>query len=213
MNKFCIVPILDDKELSLTDIAVWFALCSFAKWTVNAYGNYVFKANNMFPSMKTLANRAHCSVSSAKRSIHKFERLGYVKITQGIGNSNSYTIDLLWLGEEFAIAGKARQSKVTKTKGAGHRDKKSVHSDTGGRSQSHPNKILNNINNNILNNTEPNKFEQEKTEPEEIDKAEVMRYVMGESENQKRERIEKAKEQAAEMLRALAAKFAVNDSV
>lgn len=161
MNKFFVAPILDDDNLSTSDVMVFYAICQFAKWKIDSKGNFEFYADNMFPSRATIAKRAKCSVMTVSRALNNLEKLGYIKRLSGNGNSNIYTIDLKVKG--IKLKREIEQSV-----------KKQKQNDMGGVSNCYTNNRNNKINNKISNSGDKSqKIEKpldEKT-PEEIEEA------------------------------------------
>lgn len=156
MNKFFVAPILEDEQLSMSDVMVFNAVCQFAKWKTDSLGNFEFKADNMFPSHETIAERAHCSVRTVKRSLKHLEELGYINILHGIGNTNRYSIDLKITGVKLS----KKVGKIVKKMG---------HNDPGDRPQSPTNNKYNNRNNkNINRGGEPQNLSEEELEARKL---------------------------------------------
>lgn len=152
---------MDDEKLTMADIAVFYAICHFARWKIDKLGKFEFKANNMFPSRKTIAKRAHCSDRTVDRALKHLEELGYIKHIQGIGNSNNYIIDI-------QIEGVKLSRKVCQS------DERMRQSVVGDTSNFRTNNIINNINNNINNRGDKSQSDNEKAKkpeptPEEIE--------------------------------------------
>jgi len=92
-----IVPIPGEPILTPTDLAVWVALCSFAQWKYVKGSPTKTKDGSCFPTDRAIAERAHCSIRSVKRSIKTLESLVLVVRAprhgeDGEQRSNDYTL-------------------------------------------------------------------------------------------------------------------------
>lgn len=67
------------EALTALDIAVWYSLCSFARWVCNGKGEPIHSIpGSCFPTMKAIARRARLSERAARRSVRRLELLGHV---------------------------------------------------------------------------------------------------------------------------------------
>ena len=86
------------EALAAPDIAVWFSLCSFARWVCNNRGEPVHSLpGSCFPTIKAVARRARCSIRAAEMSIRRLEALGHVVVEarhdeKGARKSNGYLL-------------------------------------------------------------------------------------------------------------------------
>lgn len=74
------VPVADSVEMSGSAWGVWCALCAFATWQVHRRKIIRSKPQSCFPSISSIAARAHISESTAKRAIRELEALGMVRV-------------------------------------------------------------------------------------------------------------------------------------
>lgn len=83
---------IDDEKLSSTELLVWYTLCSFARWKYE--GKQPRKADNVFPSQDTIAERAHLSSRAVQKALKHLQELGYIEIESGgnQGRSNRYVL-------------------------------------------------------------------------------------------------------------------------
>jgi len=94
---YAIVPFVNEPILTPADLAVWFALCSFAKWEYIKGKPTRTKEGSCFPTDRAIAERAHCGERSVRNSIKKLESLGHVIRTprhgkNGEQRSNDYVL-------------------------------------------------------------------------------------------------------------------------
>ena len=84
--------LIEDDKLSSTELLVWYTLCSFARWKYQ--GKQPKLADNVFPSIETIAQRAHISRPTVHKALKHLQDLGYVEITSGgnEGRSNHYVL-------------------------------------------------------------------------------------------------------------------------
>ena len=72
------VPLSLILNVSDRDFKVWAVLCSFHEWEWKDGKPTVSKPGSCFPSLRAIAERAHCSVDTVSRSLKHLEALGYV---------------------------------------------------------------------------------------------------------------------------------------
>ena len=84
-------------DFSDKDLRIWVALCSFAAWQWKDGKPTVSQPGSCFPSLKRIAEMAHCSVDTVKRSLNHLEAAGYLVRQRrfrdnGGKDSNCYTL-------------------------------------------------------------------------------------------------------------------------
>ena len=84
-------------DLSDTDLRIWVTLCSFAAWEWKDGKPVASKPDSCFPSLRLIAERAHCSVSAVQRSVKNLEGAGFIVREHrfhdnGGKDSNAYTL-------------------------------------------------------------------------------------------------------------------------
>lgn len=84
--------------LSTTDIAVWYALCSYARWECGPKGEPIRSTpGTCFPTIRALAARSGASDRAVYMSLRKLEGLGLVATEARYGEnggrrSSGYTL-------------------------------------------------------------------------------------------------------------------------
>ena len=84
--------------LDANDIAVWYALCSYARWECGPKGEPIRSVpGSCFPTVRAIAGRAGCSERRVQMSLRLLEVLGHVRTEarhaeNGGQRSNGYTL-------------------------------------------------------------------------------------------------------------------------
>ena len=96
------VPILTPETIGVhhlhgSDVAVWYALCSFAQWKRINGKPFKTKDGSCFPTVRAIAERCGCTERSVKLSLKRLETIGLLVRTprhgeDGEQRSNDYVL-------------------------------------------------------------------------------------------------------------------------